>query len=45
MNDNVIKFQRPKPPRKPRPVLRKALIIVTIIAVFALAWLYFKLVG
>ncbi|TCR72263.1 hypothetical protein [Rhizobium sp. BK376] len=45
MNDNVIKFQKRKPPRKQRPLMRKMIIIVTVIAVFALAWLYFKLVG
>jgi hypothetical protein len=45
MNDNVIKFQKRKPPRKPRPLLRKTLIIVTVVVVFALAWAYFKLVG
>jgi hypothetical protein len=45
MNDNVIKFRKPKPPRKPRPGLRKFLIVALIIAVFIAAWAYFQLAG
>ena len=45
MNDNVIKFRKPKPPRTPRPGLRKLLVVIVVMAVFALAWGYFQLVG
>jgi hypothetical protein len=45
MNENVIKFRRPEPPkqpRKPNPQLRKLAIIVGVIAFFAAAWAYFN---
>jgi hypothetical protein len=45
MNDNVIKFRRPKPPRTPRPGLRKLLVVIVVIAVFAAAWGYFQIFG
>ncbi|MBB3393588.1 hypothetical protein [Rhizobium sp. BK060] len=38
MNDNVIQFQRRKPPR---PGLRKLAIAVAILALFLAAWAYF----
>lgn len=46
MNDNVIKFRKPKPPPKaPRPGLRKLLVVIVMLAVFAAAWGYFQIVG
>jgi hypothetical protein len=45
MSDNVIKFRKPKPPKAPRPVLRKLLIVLIILLVFFAAWFYFWLVG
>jgi hypothetical protein len=45
MSDNVIKFRKPKPPRASRPWLRKLLIIIVILAVFAVAWVYFQFLG
>jgi len=41
MNDNVIQFRRRKPPRPPRPGLRKLAIAVAILALFLAAWAYF----
>ncbi|WP_321381816.1 hypothetical protein [Rhizobium sp.] len=41
MNDNVIKFRKPVPPKQPRPGLRKVLIILGVIAAFAVIWAYF----
>jgi hypothetical protein len=40
MSDNVIKFRKPKPPKASRPWLRKLLIIIVILAVFAVAGLF-----
>lgn len=45
MSDNVIRFRKPKPPRKSRPGLRKAAVIIGVIAAFAIVWGYFTLVG
>jgi hypothetical protein len=49
MNDNVVKFRKPAPPKKPRqplgPKSKKALTIAAIIAFFAAAWGYFTLFG
>jgi hypothetical protein len=46
MSDNVIKFRKPKPPRKaPNPMLRKLMIIAIVIIVFAAAWAYFQVTG
>lgn len=44
MNENVIKFQKPKPPKQPRqitPGFRKLLIVLAVIVFFAGAWAYF----
>ncbi|MBB4956247.1 hypothetical protein H4S14_004344 [Agrobacterium vitis] len=41
MNDNVIKFRKPAPPKKPHPGLRKLLIGLGVIAVFVMIWAYF----
>jgi hypothetical protein len=43
MNDNVIQFRRRKPPRPPRPGLRKLAIAAAILALFVAAWGYFTL--
>lgn len=45
MNDNVIKFKKPKPPREPNPALRKLVVVLTILVLFAAAWAYFTFVG
>ncbi|NLS03723.1 hypothetical protein HGP14_10180 [Rhizobium sp. P32RR-XVIII] len=45
MDDNVIKFQRPKPPRKPNPALRKLLVVLTILILLGAAWGYFTFFG
>jgi hypothetical protein len=48
MNDNVIKFQRPKQPKPPRqtpPWLRRLLTVLGIIVVLVAAWGYFYLTG
>ncbi|OCJ55526.1 hypothetical protein A6U92_02730 [Agrobacterium rubi] len=48
MNENVIKFRKPEPPkqpRKPNPQMRKLAIVVGIIAFFAAAWAYFQYVA
>jgi hypothetical protein len=49
MNDNVVKFRKPAPPKKPRqplgPKSKKALTIAAIILFFAAAWGYFTLFG
>lgn len=42
MNENVIKFRKPEPPKQPRPQLRKFAIIAGIIAFFIAAWAYFQ---
>jgi len=42
MNENVIKFRKPEPPRQPRPHLRKAAVILGVIAFFVAAWAYFQ---
>lgn len=41
---NVIEFKKPpkpKEPKPPRPGLKKALVILAVIAAFALVWVYF----
>ncbi len=47
MNDNVVKFRKPVPPKKPReplgPKARKALTIAAVIAFFVAVWGYFTL--
>ncbi|WP_413712101.1 hypothetical protein [Rhizobium sp. Rhizsp82] len=48
MNDNVIKFKKPnkpKPPRQINPALRKLIVVLTIVALFAIAWAYFNYFG
>ncbi|WP_418135532.1 hypothetical protein [Agrobacterium sp. El2ro-1b] len=49
MNDNVVKFRKPVPPKKPRqpmgPKAKKALTIVAVVAFFVAAWGYFTLMG
>ena len=45
MNDNVIKFRKPRPPKTPRPWLRKLIVVAVIIVVFFAAWGYFQIVG
>ncbi|MBB3945897.1 hypothetical protein GGQ73_001832 [Rhizobium skierniewicense] len=48
MNENVIKFRKPEPPkqpRKPNPQLRKLAIVIGVIAFFAAAWAYFQYLG
>lgn len=45
---NVIKFNKPKPVKPPRqtsPAVKKALIILGVVAAFAAAWAYFQFVG
>ena len=45
---NVVEFKqppKPKPPRKPRPHLRRLLIAVGVLAALAAAWGYFTIVG
>jgi hypothetical protein len=45
MNENVIKFRKPQPPKQtkqPRPQLRKLLTILGVIAFFVAAWAYFR---
>jgi hypothetical protein len=49
MNENVIKFQKPKAPKSPKkprqitPGLRKLLIVLAVVVFFAGAWAYFTL--
>ncbi|PZU79054.1 MAG: hypothetical protein DI546_01735 [Rhizobium sp.] len=49
MNDNLVKFRKPVPPKKPReplgPKAKRALTIVAVILFFAAAWGYFTLMG
>ena len=45
MNENVIKFRKPQPPKQPRPGLRKLLTVLGIVAFFAAAWAYFQYLG
>ncbi|MCZ7500741.1 hypothetical protein ACQZ40_18245 [Agrobacterium sp. 16-172Ci] len=49
MNDNVVKFRKPVPPKKPReplgPKAKKALTIAAVIAFFVAVWGYFTLIG
>lgn len=45
MNDNVIKFRKPTPPKQPRPGLRKLLAGLAVVAFFALVWGYFAFVA
>ncbi|SFB46789.1 hypothetical protein SAMN03159496_04035 [Rhizobium sp. NFR07] len=48
MNDNVIKFQRPKPPKPPRqtpPWLRRLLTVLGIIIALVAVWGYFQFAG
>lgn len=49
MNDNVVQFRKPKPPKEPRkplgPNARKALTIAAIVLFFVAAYGYFAVVG
>jgi hypothetical protein len=48
MNDNVVKFQRPKPQKEPpklSPKGRKALIWLAVIAAIVLVWAYYQFVS
>lgn len=48
MNDNVIKFRRPKQPKPPRqtpPWLKRVVTILVVIAAFAAVYAYFSLTG
>lgn len=45
VNENVIKFRKRKPEKKPRPGLRKLLTILAIVAAFLAMWVYFALTG
>ena len=48
MNDNVIKFKKPnkpEPPRQINPALRKLIVVLTIVVLFAIAWAYFNYFG
>ncbi|MCJ8506900.1 hypothetical protein MUU53_03120 [Rhizobium lemnae] len=45
---DVIKFNKPKPVKPPRqtpPTVKKALVIVGVMAAFILAWAYFQYIG
>ena len=45
---NVVEFKKPpKPPepKKPNPGLRKALVVLGVIAAFAAIWGYFQFIG
>lgn len=43
MNDNVIKFRKPQPPKKPRPGQSKLVaVIIGGIALCALIWVHFQ---
>lgn len=45
MNDNVVRFERPKQPKPPRqmpPGLRRLLVIAAVILAFAAAWAWFQ---
>lgn len=47
-DDNIIKFQRPKPKKVPRTITsgtRKALIWLAVIGAVALVWAYFQYVS
>lgn len=47
-DDNVVKFQRPKPKKQPRTVSsgqRKALIWFAVIAGLLLVWAYYQYVA
>lgn len=49
MNDNVVKFRKPVPPKKPReplgPKAKKTLAIAAVIVFFVAVWGYFTLMG
>ncbi|MFK0382308.1 MULTISPECIES: hypothetical protein [Rhizobium/Agrobacterium group] len=49
MNDNVVQFRKPKPPKQPRkplgPNAKKALTIAAIVLFFAATYGYFTFVG
>ncbi|MDD1497613.1 hypothetical protein PVA19_04255 [Agrobacterium sp. CNPSo 3708] len=43
MSDNVIKFRKPQPPKKPRPGQSKLLaVIIGGVALCALIWVHFQ---
>ena len=45
MNENVIKFRKPEPPkqpRKPNPQMHKLAVVAAVIAFFVAAWGYFQ---
>lgn len=43
VNDNVIKFRKPQPPKKPRPGQNKLLaVIIGGVALCALIWVHFQ---
>ncbi|WP_455274522.1 hypothetical protein [Rhizobium herbae] len=47
-DDNIIKFQRPKPKKEPRTITlgtRNALIWLAVIGAVALVWAYFQFVS
>ncbi len=46
-DDNIIKFERPKPKKAPRqisPGQRKALLWLGVILVLALVWAYYQFI-
>ncbi|OHV80246.1 hypothetical protein LCM4573_24810 [Rhizobium sp. LCM 4573] len=48
VSDNIIKFQKPKPPEQSRQVpswLKRLLVVLAIMAAFAAAYIYFALTG
>ena len=43
MSDNVIKFRKPKPPKKPRSGQNKLLaVVIGGVALCALVWMHFQ---
>ena len=47
-DDNIIKFQRPKPKKEPRTITRgtrKALVWLAVIGAVVLLWAYFQYVS
>lgn len=49
MNDNnVLKFQRPKPQQEKKPVApgpKKGLLWIAVVAVIALVWAYYRFIA
>lgn len=45
MSDNVIKFRKPTPPKKPRPGLKKVLILLAVVGFFVAVWAWFAFIA